>query len=185
MSAWWCLLLWPVAMSAQADAVRADVVRHGDTVMLSANFTVAVPQSLAWEVMVDFEHMPAFLPQLDESHAVPTSPDHLEVRQRGHYVVAGLSFSYESVRDINLLPMSEIRARTLEGSAGKVESICHLQQRGEQTVVNYRADWTPGSIWQAAIGTDFLKQQLVRQFDAMQQEMLRRKAHPIAPVSVP
>ncbi|GHD58349.1 SRPBCC family protein [Jeongeupia chitinilytica] len=183
--AWGPVLLWPLVALAQPDAIRADVVRHGDIVMLNVEFAVAVPQALAWEVMTDFDHMTAFLPQLDESRAVVTSANHLEVHQRGHYSVVGLPFSYESVRDVSLQPMAEIRARTLEGNAGRMESICDLQQRGEQTVVKYRADWTPGSVWQAAIGTDFLKQQLVRQFDAMQQEMLRRKAHPNAPVPVP
>ncbi|MBM3115419.1 SRPBCC family protein [Jeongeupia naejangsanensis] len=184
-SGWWLVLCWPLVALAQPDPIRADVVRHGDIVMLSVEFTVAVPQALAWEVMVDFDHMPAFLPQLDESRAVARSTNHLEVHQRGHYTVAGLPFSYESVRDVSLQPITEIRARTLEGNAGRMESICDLQQRGEQTVVKYRADWTPGSVWQSAIGTGFLKQQLVRQFDAMQQEMLRRKAHSITPASAP
>lgn len=165
------------ALAAVADdPIFVNVGREDDHVVLTARFGVPVTRELAWDVLVDFEHMPRFLPYLKESRVLFRRGNTLRVQQQGALPVAFFEIGYTSVRDIELFPLSEIHSISVGGDSGLTRSVARLLAGDAQTEISYRADWWPISQMAAGFGIDTARDLLYRQFSAMRGEMLRRKA---------
>ncbi|NHQ88477.1 hypothetical protein HA050_20460 [Iodobacter sp. HSC-16F04] len=158
---------------AAAGEVRVDARKDAELVKIDAEFTVPVSKEQAWQVMVDFEHMPQFLPQLISSHIVGQSGNRLRVSQVLSVPLSLFSYHYESVRDIDLKPLSEIRATSVGGSE-TYKSVALLKPAPGQTMISYHAEWQPQSSLLAGFALDTMRDQVRQQFTAMQQEMLKR-----------
>ncbi|WP_091195672.1 SRPBCC family protein [Formivibrio citricus] len=162
-------------MAVALDPVVVNVEDEADHVVLSASFSVPVPRDQAWAVMVDFENMPRFMPFLKSSRVLSRNGNTLRVLQTGTAPVVFLNISYESVREIDLQPFSEIRAHSVGGNAGMLKSVAKLTARDQRTEVSYRADWWPTSALAAGFGGNTMRDLLGKQFTAMRQEMIRRQ----------
>ncbi|AMC33322.1 SRPBCC family protein [Janthinobacterium sp. B9-8] len=167
-----CLLLL-LSSFASASDVRVTARKEADLVKIDAEFRVAVSKEQAWQVMVDFEHMPQFLPQLVSSHIISQSGNHLRVSQALNVPLSLFNYQYESVRDIDLKPFSEIHATSVGGSEA-YQSVALLKPAQGQTVISYHAEWLPESSLLAGFALDTMRNQIRQQFIAMQQEMLKR-----------
>lgn len=163
------------AAEEPTDPVSVTVTRSGENLSIAAEFRVPVNVRLAWEVLTDFEHMPAFLPGLKESHVLTLAGNQLTVQQKGESTVGLLPMEYESVRMVELKPYQSIRSRTLKGSLGQVEGLTRLAAEGRNlTLVQYSASVHPESSLSALIPSSYVKDGLKAQFQAMREEMLRR-----------
>ena len=162
---------------ADEGPVEVDARHDGKNIIISAHFAAEVPKDVAWQVMTDFEHMPQFMPQLDQSKVLQRDGDKWTVSQHGYVRVALFNVSFDSVREIQLKPTEELDARSIGGDAGQMQSVAQLSQLGAQTVVSYHAVWQPTSSLLASLGIGLLKSQLSAQFSAMRQEMKRRLVH--------
>jgi ribosome-associated toxin RatA of RatAB toxin-antitoxin module len=158
---------------AAASELRVDAHKDAGLIKIDAEFSVPVSKEQAWQVMVDFEHMPQFLPQLISSHIVSQSGNHLRVSQVLSVPLSLFNYHYESVRDIDLKPLSEIRAASVGGSEA-YKSIALLKPALGQTMISYHAEWQPQSSLLAGFALDTMRDQIRQQFTAMQQEMLKR-----------
>jgi ribosome-associated toxin RatA of RatAB toxin-antitoxin module len=167
------LLILLFSAWASASELKVDAHKEADLVKIDAEFSVAVSKEQAWQVMVDFEHMPQFLPQLISSHILSQTGDHLRVRQELSVPLSLFNYHYESVRDIDLKPFSEIRAVSVGGSE-LYKSVALLKPALGQTVISYHAEWHPESSLLAGFALDTMRHQIRQQFTAMQQEMLKR-----------
>lgn len=163
-----------------ASEVKVDAHKDADLVKIDAEFSVAVSKEQAWQVMVDFEHMPQFLPQLQSSHILSKNGDHLRVAQVISVPLSLFNYHYESMRDIDLKPHSEIRVASVGGSE-VYKSIAQLKVSAGQTVISYHAEWQPESGLLAGFALDTMRSQIRQQFMAMQQEMLKRQQQAAAP----
>lgn len=170
----WLALLCLLPALLHAEPIKVDIKKENGRIMLSAVFSVAVPRDVVWSVMTDYEHMPDFLPQMKSSKIVQKSGPNLRITQQGVVPVMFFDFSYESTRDIELLPPDEIRSHSVGGNTGPTRAVTHLQVRDQSTLVSYSATWTPASSMLASFGLDIMREQVSLQFSAMQQEMLRR-----------
>jgi carbon monoxide dehydrogenase subunit G len=166
------------ALSA-ASEVKVDAHKEANLVKIDAEFSVAVNKEQAWQVMVDFEHMPQFLPQLQSSQILSQSGNHLRIAQTMSVPLTLFNYHYESIRDIDLKPFSEIRASSVGGSDA-YKSIAQLKVSAGQTVISYHAEWQPSSDLLAGFALDTMRSQIRQQFLAMQQEMLKRQQHAVA-----
>lgn len=169
------LVACELASSAVLEPVEVSAIQESDHVVLSAHFFVPVSRDHAWNVLVDFENMTHFLPYLKESKVLFRQGNALRVQQKGVVPVAFFEVNYTSVRDIELIPMTEIHSSTVGGDSGLTRSIAKLVQLDRQTEISYRADWWPTSKMVAGFGLDTARDLLARQFNAMRQEMLVRK----------
>lgn len=160
------------------DAVEVSAHDESDHVVLSAHFFAPVTTELAWNVLIDFDHMTHFLPYLKESNVLWRNGNSLRVQQKGVVPMAFLNIGYTSVRDVDLLPMREIRSVSVGGDSGMMRSVSWLRQSGDRAEIEYRADWWPNSQMVAGFGMGTARDLLQRQFSAMRQEMLRRRQLP-------
>lgn len=171
------ILTLGLALAAEEapDPVSVSVTRSGESMAIMAEFRVPVNLRLAWDVLTDFEHMPAFLPGLRESHVVSLAGNQLTVKQKGESTLGLLPVEYESVRFVELKPYQSIHSRTLKSSLGNVEGVTRLTPEGRNlTLVHYSASALPDSSLAALIPSSYLKEGLRAQFQAMREEMLRR-----------
>ncbi|WP_283148730.1 SRPBCC family protein [Silvimonas soli] len=174
------LLVWTSmasAADAAASAVEAHVEKAGQTVKLDSEFTVPVSREIAWQVLTDFEHMASFVPNLTSSQVLERTPKSLKVEQKGSVPFGPFHVAYDSIREVELTPMTEIHAKAVGGDSGAMTSVSTLSEKNGQTVVSYRAEWTPTSKLVGSFGTGAARDQLLHQFSAMEQEMLRRGGH--------
>ncbi|KPC50301.1 SRPBCC family protein [Amantichitinum ursilacus] len=173
-----CMLMLcaPVAFAADAGASQpeAHVTKNGDTVELDTQFSVPVSREIAWGVLTDFEHMTAFIPNLASSKILEKNGNVWKVEQTGKVAAGLFHVNYDSVRELTLTPQSEIKAHTVGGDSGAMESVSTLSEKNGETVVSYRAQWTPSSSLVGSLGAGSAKSQLQRQFAAMEHEMLKR-----------
>lgn len=163
------------AAEEATETVSVSVTRSGENLAFTAEFRVPVNVRMAWDVLTDFEHMPAFVPGLKESHVLSLAGNQLTVQQKGESTVGLLPVEYESVRMVELKPYQSIRSRTLKGSLGYVEGVTRLTAEGRNlTLVQYSASALPDTGLAALIPSSYLKDGLKAQFQAMREEMLRR-----------
>lgn len=173
------------AAEEATDAVSVSVTRSGEYLVLTAEFRVPVNVRMAWDVLTDFEHMPAFVPGLKESHVLSVAGNQLTVQQKGESTVGLLPVEYESVRMIELKPYQSIHSRTLKGSLGNVEGVTRLTAEGRNlTLVQYSASALLDSSLAALIPSSYLKDGLKAQFQAMREEMLRRVRPQVGRVAI-
>jgi ribosome-associated toxin RatA of RatAB toxin-antitoxin module len=173
--------------AAEAEAVvsappavpdeAVTVSRLGSTFTVDAVMQVAVPPALAYAVLVDFEHMTRYVPNLLQSQVLQRSADGLTVRQRGSVQWGLFTLKLDSTRELHLNPPNEIRGQAISGSFKRMASQTQLApQAGGGTQIRYHAEGEPGDWFPPFIGPAVVRRQTATQFSAMVAEMLRRQA---------
>ena len=166
-----------MAADAPVPTPEAHVTQNGKEVDLDTSFTVPVSRDIAWQVLTDFEHMPQFVPNLASSKVLDKEGNKWKVEQTGKVSAGLFHVSYDSVRELTLTQPSEIKAHTVGGDSGAMESVTTLTEKNGETVVSYRAQWTPNSSLLGSLGAGSARSQLQHQFGAMENEMLKRGGH--------
>ena len=184
------IFFWLMALAAtlgsMSVAVAADgqplvsesdvrVVRSGGSFTVDVSVHVPVDTAQAWAVLTDFEHMAEFVPNLTSSQVTEHSDTVLKVEQKGLARYGIFSSHFESIREIHLVPMREIRAHGLGGNIQRMESLMQLEAEEAGTRLTYHAEVLPGFWLPPLIGPALVRRETAEQFSAMLQEMLRRQ----------
>ncbi|WP_157670784.1 SRPBCC family protein [Chitinibacter sp. GC72] len=143
-------------------------------VLFNAQFLAPVTQAQAFAVLSDFDHMAEFMPNMSQSKVLSRQGNHWHIRQQGQLQLGPISMTLDSERDIEIQPMEQITARSINSSNGAFSSRMQLQAQGRYTQMNYQADWIPNSALMRTLGKQHLQTHIAQQFGAMQKEMLRR-----------
>lgn len=160
----------PTVSASDVKVSRSDKGYAVDVVMHAP-----VPQDLAWEVLIDFEHMPSYQPGLQVSKVLERSADHLRVRQQGIAHFGPFSSGYESERDIRLKPKTEITSTNVGGTIKFMVSTMKLAPEATGTLLRYHADIDPGWL-PPLLGPSAMRDSTADSFGAMIREMQRRQA---------
>ena len=169
----------PAAMAADRQALVPDsdvrVERAGGNFTVDVTMHAPMAPAQAWAVLTDFEHMAEFVPNLTSSQVTERSDTVLKVAQKGvaHYGV--FSTPFESVREIHLAPLHEIRAHGLGGNIQHMESLMQLEAEGTGTRLTYHAEVLPGFWFPPLVGPSLVRHETAEQFSAMLHEMMRRQ----------
>jgi carbon monoxide dehydrogenase subunit G len=177
-----------IAFAAAAGAAgpppaRIDIDLHqsGRTFVVDATFSVPVPPAVAWDVLTDFEHMDAFVPNLADSRIVARDGNRLTILQHGTARFGLFAMRFESERLVTLAPPSTIRSTQVRGSMEKLDSVTTFVPEGRGTRLAYRVEAIPGALYPDFITRHFLRHEIAEQFDAIAREMVRRNAAADAP----
>ena len=129
-SAFLIFLFWCTgAMAAPPAWVSSDdvrVARLSEGFRVEVDMTAPVPLATAWQVLIDFNVMPRFIPNVEASRIAETSGKKLRVEQSGVARFGPFSQRFQSMREITLDPQREIIARQISGSARRMESVMRL-----------------------------------------------------------
>lgn len=169
-----------LAASAQAaqneDGFDIAVSVDGDEVQIDISALIEARPRDVWAVFTDFDRMADFVSNLNSSHVIARSnPNHLTVEQHGRAGVGLVSFTLDSVREIQMKPFEWIRSKLLSGGMKKFDGITRISEEGSKTRVSYHSDVTSASWIPPVIGRKLIEEQAREQFTQMLQEVLRRK----------
>jgi len=171
-----CLTFPAWADTAPADNAAAKVQKNGDTVIIDLSITVPVTPQEAWDVLVDFDHMTQFNHNLEVSQVLEKNGDQWKVQQKGKTTHGGFSFSFDSVKQVTLKPFESIQSHLLSGTLKKHESLTTLTPEGKGTHIVYHAESISGVWVPPLLGTSVVEDEVRKQFQDMEGEMLKRKA---------
>lgn len=175
------LLLCAVQVSAQSDDVAAggdiqvNARKVADLVVIDVSMLVPSTQREAWDVLVDYDNMPQFLPNLQSSKILSKSPTQLRVAQKGAVSKGPITISFDVVRDVQLKPYREILSRVVSGNLKKVDGTTRLAPEGEGTRVTYHSESIPNGWVPPGIGPSLIEAETRSQFNDMRNEILKRK----------
>lgn len=174
-------------MAAQSGAqeIKASAEQQGDRIVV--NLSARVPASLAdtWAVLVDYEHMAAFVSNLKSSRVLRRQGNQFDVEQSGQTKFGMFSFDFSSVRRIELVPMSEIRAQLVSGDFTVFETNTRLIDEGAVTTVAYHAEFVPKAWVPPLLGPKMIASETKNLYGQLIAEVLRRAATPATPRANP
>ncbi|MDE2599809.1 MAG: SRPBCC family protein [Rhodocyclaceae bacterium] len=167
----------PVAHASQdEDGVNLNLNIDGDEVHLDISAVIEARPREVWAVFTDFEHMAEFVSNLKSSQVIARpSSNSMTVEQHGRAGSGLLSFSLDSIREIQIKPFESIRSRLLSGSMRKFDGITRLSEEGGKTRVSYHSDAISGVWIPPVIGRKLIEDEAREQFSQMLQEVMRRK----------
>jgi carbon monoxide dehydrogenase subunit G len=155
--------------------IHVKVRNDGEQVRLDATFIVPVSPQQAWLVFTDFDNIPNFVSGVVASKVNDRYGNRLRVSQKGVTRYGFIGFSFETVREVNLLPFQRIHERMLSGSMRKMEETTQFLPEGNYTRVIYHADIIPGMWIPPVVGNVFIKHEAREQFQQIMNEIIRRK----------
>jgi len=175
-----CLLVHQSSVWAdetQDDKIKVKVQKNGDQIAIDLSVTVAATPKETWNVLTDFDHMTEFLNNLKSSKILEKHGNVWKVSQKGHSSHAGFSFSFDSIREVELKPYETIRSHLLSGTMKKHESLTQLAPEGNGTHITYHAE-SISNVWvPPLLGTSVVENEVRKQFQDMEAEIMKRKAH--------
>ena len=166
----------PMAHAVQNDdGVDLSLNIEGDEVHLDITALVEARPREVWAVFTDFDHMAEFVSNLKSSQVIARSGTGMTVEQHGKAGSGFLSFSLDSIRDIQVKPFESIRSRLLSGSMKKFDGHTRFSEEGGKTRVSYHSDAISGVWIPPVIGRKLIEDEAREQFTQMLQEVMRRK----------
>ncbi len=139
------------------------------------SFFVPVPQAVAWEVLIDFDRMAAFVPNLESSRILTRDDTAIVFAQKGKISYGIFTFAFESERRVELHPKEGLLlAKALSGSAKHMASEMRVAAEGAGTRLAYRVEMIPGRWYPSSFGISGMRHEIAEQFTALAGEMLRR-----------
>jgi uncharacterized protein YndB with AHSA1/START domain len=159
----------------QGDDIVVTAKKNSGEVLVDVHFSVPATPRETWAVLTDFEHMARFVSNLRTSKVIKKWDDRVRVSQSGKTTHGLFSFSFESVREIDMLPFETIHSRMISGTMQKSEGTTHLLARANGTAVSYHSESIPGTWVPPLVGTGFIEAEIRSQFQDMRKEILRRK----------
>ncbi len=170
------LLIVSFAAFGAEPEILVAVEKNGDAFLVDATIAIPVSQRTAWEVLTDFNNMVGILSNLTLSRIIRRKGSSLFVMQEGTAKYGVFSYSFASVREIQLDPMKRILAIQLTGNAKRFESEMTLSESRSGTGVRYHAEIVPDSSIARTFGGPFIQHEVEEQFALIAAEMIRRKA---------
>ena len=156
------------------------VRNDGEQISIDASFMVPVAPEQAWAVLTDFDNIPNFNRGVLSSKVTARTGNRVHVSQKAATKYGFLTFSYDSTREIDLVPFSKIQERMITGSMRKLEETTQLFPEGEHTRITYNAVFIPGNWIPPMVGNAFIKHEAREQFTELVNEMIRRNQVKVA-----
>ena len=164
----------PVRAASPSD-MDVKVEKNGDEIRAYASFFVRAPRQRVWEVMIDYDRAPEYMPDLEVSKVIARSPDTLRVKQRSRVRFGPFSIPVDTVREIRLTEPSKTESRLVSGSMKRYEAVTELVPEAGGTRVIYRSQAVPNSVLASFAGESFIRRETVAHFNLLRDEILRRE----------
>ena len=174
--------VWLLAAACTLGAVVAGdagiavrVEQHGARIVVDVSMPVDATADDTWSVMTDYDHMAAFVSNLDTSRVLDRSGNVLTVMQKGKASRGLLTFAFQNVREITLDPERTIRSRMISGDLESSEFVTNLLDLGDASQITNHGEFVP-KIWvPPIIGPALIAAETRKQFQELRQEIRRRK----------
>src|ERR1700694_2534608 len=166
----------PARTDAQdAREIIVHVKKMGATIIVDVEMAVQASPLAAWDVLTDYDHMAEFVGNVQASKITDRKGNTLVVAQKSGTAFGLLKFSFDNVREVELVPHSEIRSNLISGDMKASAFTTRIMSNGGGVtrVVNY-GEFVPTMWVPPVIGTVFLEAETRRQFHELRNEIMRR-----------
>ena len=175
--AWLAAFPLRVAAFAPNEDIVVKVRKDGHGVAIDVDCPVKAPWQVVWDVLTDYARMPQFISNIQYSAVEEAAGNVLRVRQKGKASRGPLTVTFDMLREVELVPQSEIRSRLL--TSGDLESSDFvtrivLAEDGVHIVNSGRyvpKVWVP-----PVLGPALIEAETHKQFGEFRTEILRRSA---------
>src|SRR5436190_15669136 len=99
----------------EGEDIVVHVKRDGETIIVDVEMAVRASPRAAWDVLTDYDHMAQFVGNVESSRITDRKGNRLIVAQKSHTALGLLQFSFDNVREVDLVPHSEIRSKLISG----------------------------------------------------------------------
>src|SRR4030095_5024000 len=172
------LAMLPVAVQAAPPDSRDIAVairRDGDAIEVDVDLLVKATSEEVWNVLTDYDHMGEFVPNVAMSRIARRAADKLEVAQTSRLELAFLEIKFDNVREIELVPLQEIRSKVVRGDMKTSSFITRLVAKGNATRITNHGRFIPVRLIPRLIGDAVIEAQTRKQFAEFRAEILRRQ----------
>ncbi|MDB5762986.1 MAG: hypothetical protein JWQ21_1981 [Herminiimonas sp.] len=166
---------WTFADSGQDTGLAVTVRKNAGVIFVDVSMRVPATPQEAWDVLTDYDHMAQFFPNLQTSKVTAKAGNVIRVAQKGRISYGLLAFPFESVREIELMPYSELRSHAISGSLRRADAITRLIPEGAGTRITYHSESVPNVWVPPGIGPGFIEKETRAQFENLRNEILKRK----------
>src|SRR6195256_4015674 len=104
----------PIDARDSSDIV-VHVKKNGATIIVDVEMAVRASPLAAWDVLTDYDHMAQFVNNVQASKITDRKGDTLAVAQKSGTSFGLLKFEFDNVREVELIPHSEIRSNLISG----------------------------------------------------------------------
>jgi len=164
-----------LAATASATITNIDIRRMEETYVVDLTLWVAAPRELAFEVLVDFEHMASWVPQVRESRVLRHEAGRATVEYQGAVRLGFLAIPFTTVREVEFARPYWIRTSQLKGTMKRHESRITFTDEDKGTRLDYHAEMVPGPIAALVTNPQRVELELREHFEAIAAEILRRQ----------
>jgi hypothetical protein len=172
------LTLLPVAAwSADADQdIVVKVRKDGPHIAVDVDCPVDAPWATVWEVLTDYDRMAEFIPNLGRSGVTDRVDNVLRVHQSGKVSRGLVTFTFDNVREVELVPPREIRSRLISGDLKASNFVTRIVEVAGRVHIVNSGSYTP-NIWvPPVIGPLLIEEETRKQYGQIRTEILRRSA---------
>ncbi|MFO1304349.1 MAG: SRPBCC family protein [Burkholderiales bacterium] len=162
------------AAAADDSDIAVDVRKDGPTIHVKVDCPVKAPPAAAWQVLTDYEGMPRFISTVTDSTVRMRMGNRLQVVQKGTASRGPLSYSFRNLREIELLPQTEIRSKIVEGDTMPAAFVTRLEKRGGTTHIVHTGSYTPSTWVPPGLGPMLIEAETRKQYGEIRAEILRR-----------
>ena len=158
-----------------ASDIVVHVKKNGATIIVDVEMMVHASPLATWDVLTDYDHMAQFVANVQSSKITDRKGNTLVVAQTSGTAFGLLKFSFDNVREVELVPHSEIRSNLISGDmkASAFTTRIVSDGGGVTRVVNH-GEFVPTMWVPPVIGTAFLESETRRQFHELRNEIMRR-----------
>jgi hypothetical protein len=183
MRAWICRLAVFAALAAPAYAappldesnIDVSVQHRGTMIVVDVRMAVDATARETWDVLTDYEHMAAFVSNLKSSAILRRNGNTLEVEQIGEAKRGLLTFPFETVRLVELVPYSEIRSSLIKGKFKSYLFTTRIIDGGSKAIIVNHGEYEP-TVWvPPMLGPAMIEAETRTQYAELRREVLRRK----------
>ncbi len=169
-----------------ASDIVVHVKKHGETIVVDVEMAVHASPMEAWNVLTDYDHMAQFVGNVQASKITDRKGNTLVVAQKSGTAFGLLKFSFDNIREVELVPHSEIRSKLISGDMKASAFTTRIvSDGGAVTRVFNHGEFIPTMWVPPVVGTAFLETETRRQFHELRNEIMRRAAtpRPVAPAA--
>lgn len=165
-----------LAPPAGAAAVRVDIERRGDAVVIEASTRLKSDAGTAWRVLTDYDRYGDFIPGVISSRVVDRHGTAVTVEQSDDVVLWLLHVPVRVTYAIRECPPNRVQSRASASTLPALESSYVLTPIGFGVRLDYVGRIGPGRVLLGRIEQGVLRRGVVRQFTALADEIERRSA---------
>ena len=182
---WLALAAGPAPAATADQDIVVDVKKDGMAVVVNVDCPVLAPLPIVWDVLTDYDNMARFVSNLQYSGVQARIDNVLEVRQAGKATRGPLSYSFDNVRQIELVPYTEIRSRLIRGDLRDSAFTTRLVEADGVVHIVHSGRYTP-KVWvPPLIGPALIQAETRKQYVEIRDEILRRSERRAAGPTVP